>query len=95
MIPIGTYLNPTTDANVEFKLTVPMVSGEGVKLAYRQDLSQSFTDITNGEFTTAGAFSGVVKVNFQKSQWLQIRTYTKSTATTPSYTRLRELRIRQ
>lgn len=94
MIPIGTYLNPTTDANVEFKLTVPIVSGEGVKLAYRQKLSDSFTDITNGEFTTAGIYSGVVKVNFQKSQWLQIRCYTKSTATTPSYTRLRELRIR-
>jgi hypothetical protein len=95
MIPVGTYLNPTTDANVEFKLTVPMVAGEGVKLAYRQDLSQSFTDITNGEFTTAGTFSGVTKVNFQKSQWLQIRCYTKSTATTPSFTRLKELRIRQ
>jgi len=92
MIPVGTYLNPTTDANIEFKLTVPTVSGEGVKLAYRQDLSQSFTDIK--EFTTAGTLSGVVQVNFQKSQWLQIRVYTKSTASTPSYTRLRELRIR-
>ncbi len=94
MIPIGTYLNPTTDANVEFKLTVPTVAGEGVKLAYRQNLSQSFTDITGGEFTATGTLSGVTKVNFQKSQWLQIRTYTKSTATTPSYTRVRELRIR-
>lgn len=94
MIPIGTYLNPTTDANVEFKLTVPLVSGEGVKLFYRQDLSQSFTAIAGGEFLIAGTLSGVVKVNFQKSQWLQIRCYTKSTNVTPSYTRLRELRIR-
>lgn len=94
MIPVGTYLNPTTDANVEFKLSVPMVAGEGVKLAYRQNLSQSFTDITNGEFTTAGVFSGVAKVSFQKSQWLQIRCYLKSTATNPSFCRLRELRLR-
>lgn len=94
MIPVGTYLNPKTDANVEFKLTVPIVSGEGVKLAYRQNLTASYTDITNGEFTTAGTLSGVVKVNFQKSQWLQIRCYLKSTSSSPSYTRLREIRIR-
>lgn len=94
MIPIGTYLNPVTDANVEWKLTNPMVTGEGIKLQYRQDLSQAFADITGSEVTTAGVFSGVVQVNFQKSQWLQIRTLTKSTSTTPSYTRLKELRIR-
>lgn len=94
LIPVGTYLNPATDTNVEFKLTTPLVSGEGVKLAYRQKISDSFTDITNGEFTTVGAYSGVTKVNFQKSQWLQIRCYLKSTATTPSYTRLKEVRLR-
>lgn len=94
MIPVGTYLNPKTDANIEWKLTVPLVTGEGIKLQYRQDLSQSFTDITGSEVTTVGAFSGVVKVNFQKSQWLQIRVLTKSTASTPSYTRIREMRIR-
>lgn len=102
MIPVGTYLNPKTDANVEYKLTVPMVAGEAVKLAYRQNLSQSFTTITSaarptGEFTSAdvnAGLTGVIQVNFQKSQWLQIRVLTKSTSTTPSYTRLRELRIR-
>lgn len=94
MIPVGTYLKPHTDANVEFKLTVPTVTGEGVKLAYRQNFSSSFTDITNGEFTTAGTLSGVTQVNFQKSQWLQIRCYLKSTSSSPSYTRLSELRIR-
>lgn len=102
MIPIGTYLNPDTNANVEYKLTVPMVSGEGIKFGYRQNLSASFTTITSpsrptGEFTSAdvgAGLSGVIQVNFQKSQWIQIRTYTKSTATTPSYTRLKQIRIR-
>lgn len=102
MIPVGTYLNPATDANVEFKLAVPMVAGEGLKIGWRQNLSQSFTDITTtarptGEFTSAdvgSGLSGVLPVNFQKSQWLQLRVYTKSTATTPSYARLKEVRIR-
>ena len=100
MIPVGTLLNPKTFANLEFKLVVPMVSGESVKFGYRTDLSQSFTDVTNatnratGEFTSADGLSGVIQVSFQKSQWLQIRFYMKSTASSPSYVRLRELRIR-
>lgn len=99
MIPIGTYLNPQTNANVEFKITVPMVTGEGLKFGYRQNLSQSFTPITStsrptGEFTSADGIANVIQVNFQKSQWIQIRTYTKSTSSSPSYVRLYQVRIR-
>lgn len=102
MIPVGTFLNPTTDAQIEYKLAVPMVSGEAIKFSYRQDLSQSFTPITSitrptGEFTsadTSGGLSGYIPVNFQKSQWVQIRAFLKSTSTTPSYVRLKQLRIR-
>lgn len=102
MIPVGTFLNPNTDAQVEYKLAVPMVAGEGLKLAYRQDFSQSFTTITTtsrptGEFTSAdvlNGIAGIIPVNFQKSQWIQIRVSMKSTASSPSYVRLRELRIR-
>jgi len=102
MIPIGTFLNPTTNSQVEYKLTVPMVAGESVTLQYRQNFSQSFTTITDtqhptGVFTSAdvgSGISGVVQVNFQKSQWIQIRALLSSTASSPSYVRLRELRLR-
>lgn len=102
MIPIGTLLNPETDSNVEYKLTVPMVAGESVTMQYRQNFAQSFTTITDtthptGVFTVSDnqGFSGVIQVNFQKSQWIQIRTLLSSTATNPSYVRLREMRIRK
>jgi hypothetical protein len=98
-IPVGTYLNPTTDKNIEFKLATPLVSGETLRMYYRQKLSDSFTLLTNGSssngvFSTAGILSGFTTVNFQKSQWLQIRVEYSSTASSPSYTRLREIRIR-
>lgn len=92
LIPIATYLLNRTFENVEWKLTTPLVSGEGVKVSYRLSFSDSFTEI--GETTTVGAYSDVYTVNFQNAQWVQFRVQLKSTASSPSYARLKELRIR-
>lgn len=97
MIPIGTYLEPHTNANVEYKLAVPMVAGESVILQKRQNFAQAFTTIAGGIFTSSGTgsgLSGIVPVDFEKSQWIQLRVLLSSTATNPSYVRLRELRLR-
>lgn len=93
LVPIGTVLTPYTASNIEWKLTKPMVSGEGVRVLYRTDFSQAFTLIW--ENTTAGVFSDEHVVNFQNAQWVQFEVQTKSTASSPSYTRLTELRIRK
>lgn len=107
-IPIGTALVPTTNSTVEFKLAVPIVSGESVKLQWRQLFSgtDTFTDIsTSTLFTyatsTAGGgtgwngYSGVYQnVNFQNSQWIQIRAVLTSTASSPSYCRITEIRLK-
>lgn len=100
LVPIGTYLDPTTIQQVEFKLSQPMVSGEGVKLYYRQNMKDSYTLMTDGSsssgtFGTVGELSGYVPANFQKGNWLQLKAETSSTNTTPTYTRLKELRIRK
>lgn len=102
LVPIGTFLLPSTNGQVEFKLTVPMVTGESIQLFYRQKFSDSFTAINqgavgNGLFngSTANTYSGVCQsVDFENSQWVQIRAVMKSTASSPSYTRLFELRLR-
>lgn len=91
-IPIGTLLKPTTSNNLEWKLATPLVSGEGIKISYRLKFSDSFTLIW--ENTTVGAFSDYQAVNFQNAQWVQFRIETKSTASSPSYVRLTELRLR-
>lgn len=91
MTPVGTLLKPYTGSQFEFKLTKPLVSGEGVKILYRTDLSQSFTLI--GETTTVGAISDNFPNTFQNAQWIQLQIALKSTGSTPSYVRLKEVRM--
>lgn len=102
LIPIGTVLKPTTNGRVEFKLAVPIVNGETVKLQYRQAFSANFTDISSTTlFNFAGiatkdwnGYAGVYQnVNFENSQWIQIRAVLTSTVTSPSYCRLTEIRL--
>lgn len=92
IMPVGTFLTKTTFTNLEFKLSKPLVSGEGIKIYQRSNLNDSFTLI--GSTTEVGAISDVYKVNFEKVQWLQLRIELASTATTPSYVPLTEVRIR-
>ncbi len=92
LIPVGLNQTPYTPSQVEFKLTTPLVSGEGVKISYRINITDAFTLIS--ETLTVGALSDVYPTNFQNAQWVQLRVNTKSTASSPSYTRLREIRIR-
>ena len=92
MVPIGQYLKRRTFDNIEFKLSAPLVSGEGIKLSWRSNLSSSFTEI--GETTTAGAISDVYTPNFEGVQWIQLRIQQKSTASSPSFVRLTEVRLR-
>jgi hypothetical protein len=98
LIPIGTFLQPTNHGRVEFKLAVPLVSGESVQLKYRQSFSDSFTAVgpaiifnTNG---TGKTFSySYQNVPFENSQWIQIEAVLTSTSVTPSFCRLTELRL--
>lgn len=93
-IPIGSFLEPRTFQNVQWKLSTPLVSGEGVKVWYRKDFSQSFTLIWEKLYDSAATtFSDLSSVNFEKAQWVQIRVQIKSTASSPSYTRLTEIRL--
>ena len=92
MIPIATILQKRTFEQLEFKLTVPLVSGEGIKISYRTNITEAFTLV--GETTTAGVLSDLYTNTFENVQWIQLRTETKSTASSPSFTRLKEIRIR-
>lgn len=92
LIPVGTFYDKRTNAQVEFKLSRPLVSGESIRISWRETLADSFTAIWTN--STVGTFSDAKQVNFQKLQWVQFRIETSSTASTPSYVRLREIRLR-
>lgn len=94
LIPIGTYNMPRDFERVEYRLTRPMVSGESVTMYYRLIFDSSdtgwiqiFTD------NIVGAYSNSQPVSFKNAQWLQMKVVLNSTASSPSYTRLKEWRI--
>ena len=104
-IPIGTFLEPATNSTVEFKLATPVTTGESIKLQYRQKLSDSFSDCgttvfsyatsTAGGGTAWNGYGGVYQnVNFQNSQWIQIRAVLTGGSSNPSYVRLTEIRLK-
>lgn len=93
IIPVGEFLTKKTFQNADWKLATPLVSGESVQLLYRTDITSAYTSI--GITTTAGLLSDQpYPVNFETSQWVQLRIVLTSTASNPSLVRLREVRIR-
>lgn len=92
LIPIGTFDNPRNFTRIEYRLTKPMVSGESITIKYRKDFSQSYTTIFTD--STAGHFSASESVNFENAQWIQFQVVLNSTATNPSFTRLKEIRLK-
>lgn len=94
IIPVGQFLTKKTFNNIEFKLSTPLVAEESVALNYRTNITEAYTliNLTGGGNT--GDLSGYGAANFQNVQWIQIRPYLTSTASSPSYCRLKELRLR-
>lgn len=92
LAPTGNNLTQKTFSQIEFKLAQPLVSGESVRISMRQDFSESFTIV--GTTTLVGALSDVYDIGVQRGQWIQLYIETCSTASTPSFTRLKEARIR-
>lgn len=96
LMAVGTYLKPHTYAQIEYKLSTPLNDSNGLQyvyLYYRQNLADSFTLIDNGNSTDNPGISTVFPLNFEKSQYLQIRAVLSSTTDSPSYVRLTELRM--
>ena len=94
MIPVGQYLTKRTFENVEYKLATPLVAGESVAIGYRTNITDAFTDIPITQGGATGDLSGIGNVNFENAQWVQLKATMTSTASSPSYVRLRDMRIR-
>ncbi len=92
LINIGTYNAPRNwGGQVEFKLSSPLVSGESISMKYRTNFKQSYTTIFTENAT--GSISGGYPTPIENSQWIQFQIILTSTASNPSYVRLKEIRI--
>lgn len=89
-IPIGTFLSPKTFAQVEFKLATPLQSGESIQLSYIDQLTSAV--IANYTFAGGITMASNTGVNFEKSQWIQLRADLVGNSAT-SGCRLKELRL--
>lgn len=94
LIPIGTYTHTRDMTNIEYRLTKPMVAGESIVIKTRlifntedTGYTSTFTDSTIGHWSNKG------DINFINAQWVQFQIVLNSTASSPSYTRLKEIRI--
>ena len=94
LIPIGTYQQPRDFTKVEYLLTKPLASGESITIKTRLIFNTSDTGYTTTlTDSTTGNYTGISDVNFKNAIWVQFQIILNSTASSPSYTRLKELRI--
>jgi hypothetical protein len=94
LIPIGTYNKPRDFTMIEYKLTRPMVSGESILIKTRLIFNTTDTGYTTTlTDSTAGNFSNSAPINFKNAQWMQFQIVLNSTASSPSYVRLKHIRI--
>jgi len=93
LIPIGTFDKPRDMARIEYRLTKPMTTGESVTIQYRTDFSQVYTTVLTDSYVSPGQFSTSGPINFKNAQWVQFRIILNGGSSSPSYTRLKEIRI--
>lgn len=101
IIPIGTFAERGTLANIEYKLARPLKTGESIEILWRGDLASAFQDIGPGPGgagidNTPGALSYLYPTSIPITglQWLQLRIQTTCIQTSSSLVPLTELRIR-
>jgi hypothetical protein len=94
LVPIGTYTKTRNFTRLEYRLTRPLVSGESITIKSRLIFNTRDTGYSAGVTdSTAGHYSASFPTDFKNAQWVQFQITMSSTNTTPSYVRLRQLRI--
>ncbi len=94
LIPIGTFDKPRDFTRIEYKLTKPLVAGESITIKQRLIFNTSNTGYTTVlTDNTVGNYSLSGPINFKNAQWVQFQIVLNSTATTPSFVRLKQIRI--
>jgi len=91
LVPIGTYNKPRNMARVEYKLRKPMVAGESIVIKSRLDPTASYGTLMVD--STVGNYSSNGSIDISNAQWLQFKIITSSTASSPSYVPVKEIRI--
>lgn len=95
LTPTGTFLSKDTFTQLEYKLTTPLASGDSLQLYWRLNSTNAWTSAGTVREETANRISGYYNINFQKTQWVQLRGIATTNGTaSSSFVRFKELRLR-
>ncbi|MDE2102435.1 MAG: hypothetical protein KGL39_34635 [Patescibacteria group bacterium] len=95
-IPTGTLFQKKTFQQIEFKLSSPLDSSATVAISYRKDITSAYTSLGTAAIEQ-NRLAAIFKANFQNTQWLQLKvtlTPITSTASTNTFVRLKQIRLR-
>lgn len=91
---VGTVLQPKTFSQIEFQLTKPLTTGQGIKLSYRTNTNDSFTLIGTFDYAT---YAGIQAYNTAFSctcNTIQIRVELTTGAASTTTPELLDIRLR-
>ncbi|HXC03723.1 MAG TPA: hypothetical protein VNZ86_03175, partial [Bacteroidia bacterium] len=100
LIPVGTFLKPMTPYQFEYKLSVPLKTGESVQILAGSSLADYTGGTMTSVFTTNG--DGIVVsdnssnhlgITVQNQQWLIVQAILTGIASNPSYNRITQIRV--
>lgn len=95
IVPVGTVLQKKTFSQIEYKLAAPLAAGETVRLYWRRNANEAYTDLGASQVESTTSLSGYVNPNLQGMQWAQFKAVlTPLFSSSTSFVRLVELRIR-
>lgn len=95
LLVTGTLLEKMSFEQLEYKMASPLAAGDTVQLYWRLNATDEWTSAGNVREETANRISGYYSVNFQKTQWVQIRAVLTTNGTiTSSFNRFKEIRLR-
>ena len=94
LFQVGRQNHKKTFEHVEFTLSEPLVSGQGVRIKYRKNLSDSFTTIGTWDFATyGGILSFEDKALIADAEFIQLRTELNQDSGTSSEKNVNLIRV--
>lgn len=84
---VGTKNNPQAFTRLEFNLTKPLTTGQGIRISYRKNLIDNFTIIGTFDFATIGSeLSWNSPISIEKAQNIQVLVELKSNTSSTNTT---------
>ncbi len=95
LLVTGSMLSKRSFAQLEYKVSTPLTAGDSLALYWRVNSTDAWMYAGASEVEPTINLSGKVAVDFQKTQWIQIRIELVTNGTTASsFNRLKQIRLR-